>query len=97
MTWMVACSHGMRLPLCQIFEVVWIGMRVRKLLQSRLGRIFKGTANRVCVSPGPERLDDIRNQEFSLFPFRCKVRLALGIQDCGSDGRIAMGRLKTDR
>src|SRR5579871_4074512 len=30
---MVACSHGMSVPLCQIFEVVWIGMRVGKLLQ----------------------------------------------------------------
>jgi len=26
MTWMVAFSHGMRFPLYQILEVVWMGM-----------------------------------------------------------------------
>ena len=29
-TWRVAFSQGMRLPLCQILDVVWIGMGVRK-------------------------------------------------------------------
>src|SRR5580658_1608542 len=35
MTWRVASSQGMRLPLCQILEVVWIGMRVGELLDGR--------------------------------------------------------------
>src|ERR1039458_8978489 len=38
-TWRVAFSQGMRLPLCQIFEVAWIGMRVEMLLQARQARI----------------------------------------------------------
>lgn len=35
MTWRVASCQGMRLPLCQILDVVWMGMRVEVLLHFR--------------------------------------------------------------
>jgi len=38
-TWRVALSQGMRFPLCQIFEVVCIGIGVQILLDPRLARV----------------------------------------------------------
>src|ERR1700692_1101271 len=53
---MVACSHGMRLPLCQIFEVVWMGMRLSVLLEARTGAdTHQGIADWVHVSSGLAR------------------------------------------
>jgi hypothetical protein len=40
MTWSVASCQGMRFPLCQILEVVWMGMRVEVLLRPRRARIL---------------------------------------------------------
>src|SRR5271169_6487834 len=46
---MLACSHGIRVPLCQIFEVVWMGMGLERLLGVRRA-LLKPTANRVRLS-----------------------------------------------
>jgi hypothetical protein len=52
MTWRVASSQGIRLPLCQILEVVWIGIVVEMLLKPRRARIQQGTAIRRSMSLG---------------------------------------------
>jgi hypothetical protein len=50
-TWMVAFSHGIRLPLCQILEVVWMGIGFDELLRADQGmNTIQGNANRWGVS-----------------------------------------------
>src|ERR1035438_2755895 len=58
---MLACSQGMRVPLCQMLVVVWMGMRVEKLLQLRQLRIHNRVSRikaachwivRWCVAKG---------------------------------------------
>src|ERR1039458_5862794 len=72
MTWRVAFSQGMRLPLCQILEVAWIGIGVEMLLQSGQARIpirvsWTGAAchGRVCVGK-PEGLPNWHSSDEDL-------------------------------
>src|SRR5208337_559691 len=59
MTWRVASSQGIRLPLCQILEVVWIGIGVEVLLRPlrariliRVSRFEAACHGRGCVGKG---------------------------------------------
>src|SRR6516225_7931658 len=99
MTWMVACSHGMRLPLCQIFEVVWMGMSVNELLETRSGANIQAYRGCGATVIRPMSLDHTHGFDLGRSHIGCKGVMNRAIrQPCtGSPEGIPLPVLRFNR